>query len=237
VTDHESQGYRRPWRLPRGRHGLSPETVARSQRERLIAGMVRVVAVKGYESTSVANVLEASGVGRSTFYELFESKEDCFLTAHQLLVDDLFAHTLGAFRGPGSWPERIREALAALLEWLAADPDIARVTLFEIASIGPAARRHFGAALDNFASLLDEGRELGEPGRPLPNLSGIAAGTIFARIYGEVILGRTVELPELLPVLTFEVLLPFVGDSVARDQQNKARMMLLPSRSPVTRDG
>ncbi|HEY5052459.1 MAG TPA: helix-turn-helix domain-containing protein, partial [Solirubrobacterales bacterium] len=120
MTDHESQEYGRPWRLPRGRHGLSRETIVRSQRERLIAGMVRVVAVRGYESTSVANVLEASGVGRSSFYELFEDKEDCFLVAHQILVEDLFSHTIDGFRRPGPWPERIREALSALLEWLAA---------------------------------------------------------------------------------------------------------------------
>ncbi|HEY5053648.1 MAG TPA: hypothetical protein VII45_09600, partial [Solirubrobacterales bacterium] len=110
---------------------------------------------------------------------------------------------------------------------LAADPDVARVTLFEIASIGPAARRRFGDALDNLTSFLDEGREQSELDRRLPNLSGIAAGTIFARIYGEAILGRTAELPELLPILTYEVLLPFIGDRAARGEQNKAKMTLL----------
>jgi AcrR family transcriptional regulator len=217
------QGFGRPWRLPRGRHGLSRETVVRSQRERLIAAMVRVVAARGYESTSVADVLEASGVGRATFYELFNDREDCFLVAHQVLTDDLFAHTLGAFRRPGPWPQRIREALGALLEWLASDPDIARVTLLEIASIGPAARQRFGEGLDNFVSLLDEGRVADGSGDGLPNISGIAAGTIFARIYGEVVLGRTAELRQLHPILTYEVLLPFVGVEAAREEQRLAK--------------
>lgn len=222
MSEGDANQLDRPWRLPRGRHGLPRETVVRSQRERLIAAMVRVVAEKGYESTSVAHVLEAAGVGRATFYELFEDKEACFLVAHQLLVDDLLAHTLVAFRRPGPWPERIREALGALLEWLAADPDVARVTLLEIASIGPMARQRFGEGLDNFTALLDEGRGGGDPDRSLPDLSGIAAGNIFARIYGEVVLGRGAEIRGLHPVLTYEVLLPFIGAEAAREEQSLA---------------
>lgn len=47
----------RLWRLPRGRHGLPRELVERSQRERLLAAVVRVSAAKGYETTSVADIL------------------------------------------------------------------------------------------------------------------------------------------------------------------------------------
>ena len=79
MTDNESD--LRKWRLPRGRHGLPRELVARSQRERLLAAVVRVAAAKGYESTSVADILEEAGVGRESFYELFEDKKDCLLAA------------------------------------------------------------------------------------------------------------------------------------------------------------
>ena len=65
MTDSESD--LRRWQLPRGRHGLPRELVARSQRERLLAAVVRVTATKGYESTSVADVLEEAGVGRESF--------------------------------------------------------------------------------------------------------------------------------------------------------------------------
>ena len=37
-----------PARLPRGKHGLSPQFVATNQRGRLIAATVTVVAEKGY---------------------------------------------------------------------------------------------------------------------------------------------------------------------------------------------
>ena len=79
----------RQWRLPRGRHGLPRELVERSQRERLLAAVVRVTVANGYESTTVGDILGEAGVGRESFYELFDDKLDCTLAAHKILVDDL----------------------------------------------------------------------------------------------------------------------------------------------------
>src|SRR5947199_1994729 len=79
----------RRWRLPRGRHGLPRELVERSQRERLLAAVVKVTVAKGYEATTVGDILAEAGVGRESFYELFEDKLDCLLAAHKILVDDL----------------------------------------------------------------------------------------------------------------------------------------------------
>ena len=104
VTDSESD--LRKWRLPRGRHGLPRELVTRSQRERLLAAVVRVAAANGYESTSVADILEEAGVGRESFYELFEDKRDCLLAARGILVAP------GAFYGPAG-SRHVRVALTA----------------------------------------------------------------------------------------------------------------------------
>ncbi len=226
VTDPDSPKSNRPWQLPRGRHGLPRELVERSQRERLIAAMVRVTAEKGYVATSVADVLEASGVGRATFYELFEGKEQCFLAAHQVLVDDLLAHALRSSRRSQPWPERVREGLAAILDWLASDPGIARVTLLELATVGPAARGRFSDSMDRFTALFRDGIEEGKLPPDTPNIASIAAATAFARIYEEVILGRAAELPQLLPLLTYEVLLPFLGGDRARKEQSRAQREL-----------
>ncbi|HEY5052955.1 MAG TPA: TetR/AcrR family transcriptional regulator, partial [Solirubrobacterales bacterium] len=71
--------------LPPGRG--TPRAVAkRNQRERLFAAMVATVAEKGYEATTVADLVELSGVSRSAFYRHFEDKEKCFLAAIEALV-------------------------------------------------------------------------------------------------------------------------------------------------------
>ena len=53
-------------RLPPGR-GTPRAEAERNQRERLFAAMVATVAEKGYEATTVANLVKLSGVSRSAF--------------------------------------------------------------------------------------------------------------------------------------------------------------------------
>jgi AcrR family transcriptional regulator len=212
----------RQWRLPRGRHGLPRELVERSQRERLLAAVVRVTVAKGYESTIVSDILGEAGVGRESFYELFDDKLDCMLAAHRILVDDLEERVRAAYAEAGSWPERTRKALSVTLDWFAADPEAARFILVETSTVGPAFREIFQTEYARFTKLLDD--SLGEDG-PDPELSratGLAVGAILARIYEEVVLGRAAELPRLLPDLTYDLLVPFVGEEVARTEQQQA---------------
>lgn len=203
-------------RLPRGRHGLSRETVTSSQRSRLEAAVVTVTAEKGYEATTVGDVLEAAGVGRETFYELFDDKRDCMLAAHAHLVDELEERVRCAYLGPGPWPQRVREAVATALEFFAERPPVARFLLVELFAVGQPARERFQEGFNRFVALLEEGlddREAAEgPVRP----TNLAVGAVAARTYEEVVTGRASELPRLVPELTYELLVPFVGEAEAR---------------------
>jgi AcrR family transcriptional regulator len=206
----------RRWRLPRGRHGLPRELVERSQRERLLAAVIKVTAAKGYESTTVGDILGEAGVGRESFYELFDDKLDCMLSAHKLLMDDLEGRVREAYLDDDAWTERMRRALAATLNWFAADPDAARFTLVELSTVGPAFRPIFQAEFARAVALLEEGMGDDAPEPELAQANALAVGTILARIYEEIVLGRAVQLPGLLPNLTYELLVPFVGEEQAR---------------------
>ncbi|HEY5054326.1 MAG TPA: TetR/AcrR family transcriptional regulator [Solirubrobacterales bacterium] len=207
--------------LPRGRHGIPREMVVRSQRERLLAAMIEMTAARGYDAISVADVLEASGVGRETFYELFEDKQDCFLAAHRILFDDFFNRVSTVYERPGPWPERVGNALTELLERLAADPDATKVLLIEIAKVGPASRELFTATFTRVTALLTDGSADSAAAAALPNVATIAGAAVFARIHEEVVLGRAAELPRLRPRLTYELLLPFVGEEEARKEERR----------------
>src|ERR1700761_8154472 len=67
--------------------GTPREEAERNQRERLFAAMVATVAEKGYEATTVADLVELSGVSRSAFYRHFADKQACFLAAVEAIVD------------------------------------------------------------------------------------------------------------------------------------------------------
>lgn len=214
VTEHPED--LRKWRLPRGRHGLPRELVERSQRERLLAAVVRVTAVKGYEATTVADILGEAGVGRESFYELFDDKLDCMLAAHKILVDSLEERVREVYVVGGPWPQRVQAALSTTLDWFAGDPDIARFTLVELSTVGPAFRSVFKAEFARAIALLEEGAGEDGPEPELAQANQLAIGALLARIYEEVVLGRAAELPRLLPDLTYELLVPFIGEEQAR---------------------
>jgi AcrR family transcriptional regulator len=220
----DNAGAPRRWRLPRGRHGLPRELVTRSQRERLLAAVVRVTATNGYESTTVSDILGEAGVGRESFYELFNDKLDCMLAAHTILIDHLEARVQDAYAGPGPWAERVTSALAATLEWFAGDPTAARFTLIELGTAGPVVRARFQADFSRFTELLDAGLDKAGPDPELAGATSLAVGATLARIYEEVVLDRTTELPSLLPNLTYELLVPFLGEEAARAEQRRAAL-------------
>jgi AcrR family transcriptional regulator len=203
-------------RLPRGRHGLSREAVTSSQRNRLETAVVTVVAARGYEATTVADVLDEAGVGRETFYELFDDKRDCMLAAHANLVDELEGRVRLAYLGTAPWPQRVRAAVETALRFFAERPPVARFMLVELFAIGAPARERFQEGFNRFVALLEEGldedRVDGGPLRP----TSLAVGAVAARTYEEVVLGRAAELPRLVPELTYELLVPFVGEAEAR---------------------
>jgi AcrR family transcriptional regulator len=114
--------------------------IASSQRARLLGAMATVVAGKGYAATTVADVVRTAGVSRSTFYELFASKEACFLDAYNQGVEDL----LGAVReavheAPGDWRAQLRAGIRAYLAQLARMDHVARMYIDELHAGGAAA--------------------------------------------------------------------------------------------------
>jgi AcrR family transcriptional regulator len=131
--------------LPRGRHGLSREQVQASQRLRLVRAMAEVMAEKGYADTSVADILRRARVSRETFYELFGSKEDCFMSAFEQAYGHILDSIAPAVAAEGqgapaeSEVERFSRIFGDYLDALASDPAAARVFLIEVYAAGPSA--------------------------------------------------------------------------------------------------
>ena len=203
--------------------GYSRAYVANSQRERLREAMVRVAAEKGYAATTVTEVVERAGVSSATFYELFEDKESCFLEAFDAVNDVVVAHVSAAYVAAKDepWPERVAAALRAMVELLAAEADIARLTMVEMTAAGEEARRRYGLALERFAPLLEEGREYsGQKDLPADTARfAIGAGT--AMIFDEIRGGRGAELTKALPDLVFAVLMPYLGPEEAEKEMRR----------------
>lgn len=216
---------RERWRPPRGRHRLPPEVIARSQRERLLEAAIRVVAEKGYAATTVADLTREAGISRTTFYDMFDDKEGCFLAAYDGIVDALVRRVSVAYEGEGTWPRRARAGLAALLEALAEEPDVARLALVDVGAAGPAAQRRFRAALQRLTPFFEEGRDFAPGGRSLPaNTSRMAIGAVAGLIADELTEERAEDLQKLLSDVLFATLVPYIGPAAAaREVGEKSR--------------
>jgi AcrR family transcriptional regulator len=204
------------WRPPRGRHRLPPEVISRSQRERLLEAAVRVVAAKGYAAATIGDLTKEAGVSRTTFYELFEDKEDCFLAAYDNAVEALVRQVVSAYESEEGWPDRAAAGLTALLETLAEEPALARLSLIDIGSVGPAAQRRYRAAVQRLTPLFEEGRDFAAGGRNLPaNTSRMAIGGVTGLISDELVADGAERLPNLLSDVLFATLVPYIGPNAA----------------------
>lgn len=149
----------RPRPLPKGPHRLSREEVESSQRERLLVGATEAIAEKGYAATSVGDILARASVSRTTFYQLFDDKLDCFLAACRMaseVVAAVMAEELTDLTADPSVsaPERLDRILEAYLQTLADNPVLARVFLVEVYAAGTPAILQRRDSLDQFVDLL-----------------------------------------------------------------------------------
>jgi len=205
-------------RLPPGRHGLPREFVTHNQRERLIAGIAEAIAEHGYSGTTIAHITRAAAVSRRTFYEHFESKDECFVAAYDAVMAELRERVSEAFEESEEWPQAIRAGIDAMLEFLAANPNLARLCMVEALVAGPAVVERYDAAIQSFVPYFQKGRE----GRPPEVLSRLSATTEEALVGGmvslisrRIIAGKAEQLEDLLPDLVEFTLTPYLGSAEA----------------------
>lgn len=200
--------------LPAGRHGYSREQVAHNQRERLIAGLASAVAEKGYAAVTLADVTREAKVSRRVFYENFEGKEGCFLAAFEVVVAHLRELVAEAVAPEPDWPRRAIVGTRAVLGFLAAEPDLARLLLVESRGAGPAVAARFAEAVAELIPLLRMGRKERrvEAERPLPeSTEDSVLGSLVSLAHRKVAAGEAERLEELLPQCVEFVLAPYVG--------------------------
>lgn len=64
------------------------------QRRDLLQAAGRLAGRQGYEGTRVADIVAEAGLSKSTFYEHFQSKEDCFVELHRRTSDQMLRSAL-----------------------------------------------------------------------------------------------------------------------------------------------
>lgn len=208
--------------LPGRRSHVTRQDVAASQRGRLLDAVTQSVAEKGYASTTVADIVNLAGVSRTTFYQHFKGKPDCFLAAYQSGFDEAIAQLYSAAVAHENWIERLRAGNASLLATLAHAPDFARAFFVEVLAAGPEALARRDAIMHQFAEVIAGNFTRARADRPdLAELPQAALDTLVGGIT-ELIAIRVRarqfdQLADLEPVMTHFILSVLFGNQAADD--------------------
>lgn len=183
--------------------GLSRDAVAMDQKLRLRAALSALAAESGYEAVTVRSLIRRASVSTSTFYNHYDSVEDCLASivgvTTQMLVGEMRAgQQLAADPLCG-----LRSGLRRLMERVAEEPETAQVVFIEAYGAGPRVRAEFEAGLTALETLFAEIFRLAP--RPVAGTTHLASGVV-AGIVGTVRMtartGRAEELPGLSDALT-----------------------------------
>ena len=201
--------------LPSGHHGLSPQQVAESQRERLLAAVSELTAERGYGQTAIAEIAKRATVANRVFYANFKSKEDAFIDAFDAVADHLSRLIAEAAEPLEDWSQRIVAALSVTVEFFEGEPVLARFCLVAPFTATSGIAAHCRDRLSVALPFLAAGRGQRPEGGDLPaSTEDSLVGGVVAQLSRSV-LGDS-DLTAQLPDLVEFVLAPYLGLDDAR---------------------
>jgi len=210
-----------------------------TRRDEIVEAMIRVVGDKGYLATSVADVIAEADVSRTTFYKHFEDKRACFLDAYDLAVARILGTAEATCAGGGRWPDRVRNALKAIVDLFAAEPALARTAIVEVSAAGAEARWRHSIAIGRLGQLLNPGKAAQREDAPElpPNTGLMAVGAVAGLILDELRAGPVADLRRILPDLEFALLVPYLGPRAAAESSttDAKRSDVEPRQNPLQR--
>lgn len=184
----------------------------------MIDAMIASCAEKTYSETTISDIVRGASISRTTFYKRFPDKRACFNAALDHGVELVSTAAAEARSSDDSPPEAVRKAAAAVLELIAARPELARLLAVEAVAVDPAVSGRYRALLLPAVEGLWNGEGPTEP-RTSP---GLAFGRAQLLVLNQVAAGRAENLPDLLPEVVYLALAPFAGHDEALRQSRLA---------------
>jgi len=96
---------------------LTDEELSRRRHE-VFDAAVHLFLEKGFNETSMREIADAAGMGKSTLYDYFESKDEVLLSVFEGTIIDLIAEANAIVAQPLPAIERLRQVLKKNLEYL-----------------------------------------------------------------------------------------------------------------------
>lgn len=181
---------------------MNRDDVGRHQKGRLEGAMVEAVARHGFASTTIRELVTLAGVSKSTFYEHFEGKGDCFLSTFDGIVAEVTEEVTAAYEEPGEPREQLRRALERFMALVNEKPEAISLVTVDSLTLGAAAVARREKAWEGFEAIARQHLRPPAAGREVSDLAvrAVVAG-ITGVIYRSLRSARTRDLPGLVEPL------------------------------------
>lgn len=185
-----------------GPGGPPAAVVSRVQRDRIFHALAEVASERGYAAATIGMVLERARISRRTFYDLFDDKDACFLSAYREAVDSALETVREACAEQSDPAERIRQGVHALTDLAAAEPAIGRLCVTEVLAAGPPGQAARSETIDRFSELVSaQLREMRVPDATIEIQTRTLVGIVSEALYDRLSRHDTEHLGQLVDEL------------------------------------
>jgi AcrR family transcriptional regulator len=156
------------------------ETEVHEHRHRLLEGMARAVAAKGYSDTTIADIVREASVSRRTFYEHFSTKAECLIALYEAASHNALKVLRDSIDSQHEWQTQVERAMSAYLGCMQQNPVLMRTLFIEILGLGSdglASRRRVNQEIADFMLGVVNGGEAGRK-RATPLSAGMAMAVV-----------------------------------------------------------
>jgi AcrR family transcriptional regulator len=169
---------------------------------RLRRAMVEAVADHGIGATTVDELVAKAGASKSTFYQHFENKQDCFLSAFEEIVDRIAEQVAAAFQQSGDLRERLVASLTVFMGLTVQEPATVAFVVVHSLSLGTTGMERRERASWRFEEILKQTLTQFPAAAGMPPLTSRAViGGTRGLAYRRLRAGEQDELPALVDPL------------------------------------
>jgi len=206
---------------------VATETLYGSSREKVMLALTELAAERGYAETTIADIVERSGVGEETFRTLFADKEACAVAAENAILSEVVASVSSSYLADRAELDSALLGVMSILELMARKPSYAFFGYVGARQMSPpSVFSIYETGHKVLVAMLERGWEYAELAVPPRRAALAALGGAEAIVRREVVAGRAERLPRLLPDLVYAATVPFLGQDEALRLADRGRELL-----------
>jgi len=135
-------------------HPLARDGDGGSFRARLIEGLACSIKERGFQDTTIADIVRHARTSRRTFYAEFASREECYAALLQQLNETLRERIAAAVDPGAAWQAQVRQAVEAYVDSVVSEPAVTLSWIRELPALGERGRQVQRYAMDLLTGLL-----------------------------------------------------------------------------------